>query len=176
MIKMNQEENSMKATTTTEHDELLGALDLHRQFLKTTALGLDDAQARETPTVSELSVGGIIKHVAATEAEWVTFILDGAPGYESTAEHGLDSFTLGGTETLESAITAYDQVAVRTENVVNSIPDLSSSQLLPEAPWFPPGATWSVRRVVLHLIAETAQHAGHADIIRETIDGAKTMG
>jgi len=42
--------------------------------------------------------------------------------------------------------------------------------------WFEPGARWSARRVLLHVIAETAQHAGHADILRETIDGAKTMG
>jgi hypothetical protein len=44
------------------------------------------------------------------------------------------------------------------------------------APWFEPGARWSVRRALLHVIAETAQHAGHADIIREALDGAKTMG
>ena len=47
---------------------------------------------------------------------------------------------------------------------------------LPEAPWFTPGESWSARRVLLHIIAETAQHAGHADIIRESLDGAKSMG
>ena len=54
--------------------------------------------------------------------------------------------------------------------------DLDADYPLPEAPWFEPGARWSVRRVVLHVIAETSQHAGHADIIRETLDGQKTMG
>jgi hypothetical protein len=44
------------------------------------------------------------------------------------------------------------------------------------APWFPPGATRSARRVFMHIIAETAQHSGHADILRETLDGQKTMG
>ena len=54
--------------------------------------------------------------------------------------------------------------------------DLDASPPAAEAPWFPPGATWSARRVFVHIIAETAQHAGHADIIREAIDGQKTMG
>jgi hypothetical protein len=44
------------------------------------------------------------------------------------------------------------------------------------APWFTPGEQWTARRVLLHIIAETAQHAGHADIIREALDGAKSMG
>jgi hypothetical protein len=57
-----------------------------------------------------------------------------------------------------------------------SLPSLDATQPLPEAPWFEPGARWSARRVMLHIIAETAQHAGHADIIRESLDGAKTMG
>ncbi len=57
-----------------------------------------------------------------------------------------------------------------------SLPDLNQSHPLPVAPWFKPGASWSARRVLLHIIAETAQHAGHADIIRESLDGSKTMG
>jgi hypothetical protein len=70
----------------------------------------------------------------------------------------------------------YEKVAARTDELVRTLPDLDASQPLPEAPWNPPGARWSARRVFLHVIAETAQHAGHADIIREAIDGAKTMG
>ena len=59
---------------------------------------------------------------------------------------------------------------------MRTIPDLDVSHPLPEAPWFQPGATRSARRVFLHIVAETAQHAGHADILRESIDGQKTMG
>jgi hypothetical protein len=59
---------------------------------------------------------------------------------------------------------------------VATLPDLDVSHPLPAAPWFPPGARRSARRVFLHIIAETAQHAGHADILRESIDGQKTMG
>ena len=71
---------------------------------------------------------------------------------------------------------SYEQVAARTDALVESLPDLDLSHPLPPAPWFAPGATRSARRVFLHIVAETAQHAGHADIIRETIDGQKTMG
>jgi hypothetical protein len=79
-------------------------------------------------------------------------------------------------ETLEGLLAAYDDVADRTDQLVSSLPSLDASHPLPKAPWFPPGARWSARRALLHIVAETAQHAGHADIIRESIDGAKTMG
>jgi hypothetical protein len=67
-------------------------------------------------------------------------------------------------------------VASQTDELLATLPDLDATQPLPEAPWYEPGARWSARRVLLHLIGETSQHAGHADIIREAIDGAKTMG
>ncbi len=67
-------------------------------------------------------------------------------------------------------------MAARTDELVRTLPDLDASHPLPEAPWFEPGARRSARRVFLHIVAETAQHAGHADILRETLDGQKTMG
>jgi hypothetical protein len=79
-------------------------------------------------------------------------------------------------ETLAGLLARYDEVARRTEDLVLMLPSLDRSQPLPEAPWFEPGGRWSARRVLLHILAETSQHAGHADIIRESLDGAKTMG
>ena len=64
-------------------------------------------------------------------------------------------------------------MAQRTDDLIRSLPDLDASHPLPEAPWFEKGASWSARRVLLHILAETAQHAGHADIIRESLDGAQ---
>ena len=66
-------------------------------------------------------------------------------------------------------------MAARTDSLVEAV-DLDHSWPLPPQPWFEPGSTRSARRVFLHIIDETAQHAGHADIIRESIDGQKTMG
>jgi hypothetical protein len=68
-----------------------------------------------------------------------------------------------------------DQVAVLTREFLEQA-DLDETHPLPSAPWFEPGAAWSTRRVALHVLAEISQHAGHADIIREAIDGQRTMG
>lgn len=79
-------------------------------------------------------------------------------------------------DTVADLLADYDEAARATDEIVTTVEDLDASHPLPPAPWFAPGARRSNRRVFLHLIAETAQHAGHADIIRETLDGAKTMG
>jgi hypothetical protein len=79
-------------------------------------------------------------------------------------------------ETLAGVLADYAETARRTDELIASLPDLNAAHPLPTAPWFEPDAQWSARRVLLHIIAETAQHAGHADIIRESLDGAKSMG
>ena len=63
--------------TTNERDDLLESLAAHRRFLLRTVEGLTDEQARQRTTVSELTLGGLIKHVARTETGWVDFIVDG---------------------------------------------------------------------------------------------------
>ena len=162
----------------TERDDILEALTAHRGFLIHTVAGLTDEQARQRATASELTLGGLIKHVAQIEQGWVNFVLDGprtmAMTPDSYARHA-DSFVLREDQTLADVLADYEKVAQRTEEVVRTV-DLDATQPLPEAPWFPPGATRSARRVFIHIVAETAQHAGHADIIRESIDGQKTMG
>ena len=70
----------------------------------------------------------------------------------------------------------YAQWPRHTDELVATLPDLDADHPLPPAPWYPPGERWSARRTLLHIAAETAQHAGHADIIRESLDGAKSMG
>jgi hypothetical protein len=166
-------------TTARERADLLETLDKHRGFLHQTARGLTDEQAGLRPTASELCLGGIIKHVALMEEGWVNFITDGpgaiGPADEAAYEAHASGFDMGDAS-LADLIARYEDVARRTDELVSSLPSLDDSHPLPEAPWFEPGARWSARRVVLHIIAETSQHAGHADIIRETIDGAKTMG
>jgi Protein of unknown function (DUF664) len=166
-----------------ERADLLEALRVHRQFLRHTVRDLTDEQAAQRTTASELCLGGLIKHVAFTEQGWANFIVEGSSAMGGSAEmteddyaHWADQFKMLPDETLAGVLASYAEVAARTDDLVATLPDLNVSHPLPVAPWFEPGATRSARRVFLHLIAETAQHAGHADIIRESLDGAKTMG
>ena len=164
-----------------ERRDLLQALAAHRGFLRRTTRDLSDKHGAFRSTVSELTVGGLIKHVTSVESNWYRFIVEGTQALSTDAgdfdaEQYMAGFVMGPDDTLASLLEQYDEVAARTDELVRTHPDLDEAHPLPSAPWFEPGATWSARRVLLHIVAETAQHAGHADIIRESIDGARTMG
>ncbi|MEU4409472.1 DinB family protein [Streptosporangium sp. NPDC023963] len=168
---------------TGERADLLAMLAKHRHFLRFTTRDLTDEQAGLRTTASELCLGGLVKHVAAVERNWVDFILEGpsamgdfATMTEADWARRADEFRMLPGETLAGVLADYAEVARRTDELVAGLPGLDAAQPLPEAPWFEPGARWSARRVLIHIIAETAQHAGHADILRESLDGAKSMG
>jgi uncharacterized damage-inducible protein DinB len=164
-----------------ERADLIETLDKHRGFVLHTVRGLTDEQAAQRTTASELCLGGIVKHLTAVEQNWFNFINHGASATgrwddEEGMQTYLDGFRMLPGETLADLVAQYQEVARMTDELVAAIPDLDAGHALPEAPWHPAGTSWSARRVLLHVIAETAQHAGHADIIRESLDGAKTMG
>ncbi len=163
-----------------ERADIIETLRSHRNFLRHTVDGLDDQAAARRTTVSELCLGGLIKHVTEVEASWVRFINVGPSAMSGFDEAAMAahaaSFRMLGGETLAGLLAQYEVVAARTDQLVATIPSLDLSHPLPEAPWFPPNARRSARRVFMHIVAETAQHAGHADILRETLDGQKTMG
>ncbi len=163
-----------------ERADLLERLQTARQLLRFTVRGLTDEQARQRTTVSELSLGGLITHVTLVEEQWARFAVEGPaavapPSDEAGFADWVAGFGLPADRTLAEALAAYEEAAARTDELVGTL-DLDVSFPLPEAPWFPPGATRSVRGAFLHIATETAQHAGHADILRESLDGQKTMG
>ncbi|WP_028924382.1 DinB family protein [Pseudonocardia acaciae] len=175
---------TMATTTTGERADLLKALATQRHFLRFTTRDITDEQAGLRTTVSALCLGGLIKHVTSTERGWVDFILGGPSSMGKSFDEMTEAdfaareaeFQMQPGETLAGVLERYEEVARRTDEVIASLPDLDASHPLPEAPWYEPGARWSARLVLMHIIAETAQHSGHADIIREALDGAKTMG
>ncbi|MGW1725790.1 DinB family protein [Streptomyces sp. NPDC002306] len=180
------------STLDAERADLLAELAIARLALTNTARGLSDAQAGERPTAGALCLGGLIKHVAAVEDGWLRFVVEGPSAMPYDLPDGVtwadlaagtarefpqwaidhrNDFQMLPGETLAGILAHYEEVAARSEKIILSVPDLAATQPLPVAPWHEPGAEHSVRRVLLHVIAETAQHAGHADIIRETLDG-----
>ncbi len=168
-------------TLTGERADLAQTLAKHRGFLRFATRDLTDEQAAARATVSELCLGGIIKHVTAVERNWASFIVEGPAAAGSWDDPDrmqayLDGFRMLPGETLAGLLDDYEAAAAQTDDLLATVPSLDALQPLPQAPWHEKGASWSARRVLLHLIAETSQHAGHADIIREAIDGAKTMG
>lgn len=167
---------------TGERAEWLDTLAKHRHFLRFTTRDLTDEQAGLRTTASELCLAGLIKHVSEVERSWVDFILNGpaamADSTDMTEDDWAsrnDEFKLLPGETLAGVLADYADVARRTDELVAALPDLDVSWPLPKAPWFEPGAQWSARRVLMHIVTETAQHSGHADIIRESMDGATSM-
>ena len=157
-----------------ERDGLLAFLAQQRDGLRFAVHGLTDEQAASTPSASTLSLVGLIKHAAQVERHWMVEIVmqrelpaSGEDAYES-------GFHLAHGETVSDVLAAYAEVARETEAIVAGIADLGRPVPVPKGvPWFPQDVeAWSVRWVLLHLIEETARHAGHADIIRESLDGA----
>ena len=154
---------------------LLTYITQQREGVRNAAFGLTDDQARLTPLASALSIGGLVKHLAEMERGWIDLIGHGHRGSREDRESAyLDNFHLAADETLADVLARYAEVAEETEAVIAAVTDLDQAVPVPKGvPWFPPDVeAWSVRWVLLHLIEETAKHAGHADIIRESIDGA----
>lgn len=178
-----------------ERADLIAELATVRSALIATTDGLTDAEAGATPTVSALCLGGLIKHVASMEENWLRYAAEGpsamrydlpegvtwadvangtAREYPQWAVDHQDEFRMQPGETLDGVLARYAEIAKRTEDVIATVPDLSVTRPLPSAPWNDPGTVWSVRRALLHVISEIAQHAGHADILRETLDRRKS--
>ena len=158
---------------TDEHDLLLGYVAQQRAVIRLTAYGLTDDQARQTAVApSPLSVGALIKHVTFVEHNWIAMILERERPATANDDYA-DAFTMRSDEALAEVLERSIAVGEETERVVRAIPDLGQRVPVPPGvPWYPQDLdAWSVRWVLMHLVSETARHAGHADIIREAIDG-----
>ncbi|MET9493566.1 DinB family protein [Streptomyces sp. NPDC006552] len=154
-----------------ERGALLAFIAEQRGGVRRALLGLTDEQAASRPSASELSLAGLLKHVAEVEQGWIARAQQIAPDVERTPDTWGDSFRLVGDETVQDVLDRYTDVARRTEAFFRAVPSLDDTFPLPDQPWFNGCPAVSVRWLGLHLIRETARHAGHADIIRESLDG-----
>ncbi|MDX6300209.1 MAG: hypothetical protein QOF53_1423 [Nocardioidaceae bacterium] len=186
--KTSSQSTAPSSIDAAERADIVEALRKHRGLFRVTLSGLTDEQARLSPTVSALSLGGLVKHLSAVERQWARFVTDGPAATPDIdwanvdwtdpppqVQEYVDGFRMLDGETLAGLLADYEDAGAATDELAMTV-DLGARQPLPTAPWFERGASWSARRVFGHVLAETAQHAGHADIIRETIDGQKSMG
>jgi uncharacterized damage-inducible protein DinB len=119
--------------------------------------GLSDSDARWTPDGQLISLLGIVNHLAHLESRWI----DGAMRGEVTTEDESE-FYPDAELTVEDAVAAYQERALATDAYVRRTPLTQPSTN---------GEGTDLRWVLLHLINETARHAGHADSTRELLDG-----
>jgi uncharacterized damage-inducible protein DinB len=151
-----------------ERTAFLTYLDAQREGIRAAVTGLTDEQAASTPTVSSMSLAVLIKHVAAVERRWVVAGIagrtEGLWPPDWAAEWRLDP-----GDTVDALLDAYQTVAEETTRIVTGVADLGQPCAMEDT------ADYSVRWVLFHLIEETARHAGHADILRESIDGGRNL-
>jgi hypothetical protein len=157
-----------------ERSCLLAFLAQQRDGIRYATHGLSDEQAMTRSSASELNLGGLVKHAALVEQTWIGFIQDGDTSVFMPEEDWGDGFRLVPGETLTDVLRFSADVAEHTEKTVSALADLGAPLAVTTdvVPWIPAGLVWSPRWVLLHLIEETARHAGHADIVRESLDGA----
>ena len=163
-----------------ERSALREYLAFHQSAYFAVSYGLTDEQARSSPSASALSVGGLVKHVTRMQRNWMTRVAaapDAPPKdprpFDVIAKEFGDQHVMRPDETLDGLLRDLREQNATSLRLVQSA-DLDAAVPVPrDVPWFPKDVeAWSVRWVILHVINELAHHAGHADIIRETIDGA----
>ena len=163
-------------TAVDECEVLLQLLAGQRRAVRNAVLGLSEEQARSTPSASQLSLSAVVKHLTQGEHAAVAVRIGGRPDRRPGSDPQaawLSGFQVGADEPVEVLLERWDDVARETEEIVRAEADLDRVVPLADdvSRWMPAGTVFTVRWLLLHHLEESARHAGHADIIRESIDG-----
>jgi uncharacterized damage-inducible protein DinB len=159
-----------KYAPSTERSALAGFLDSQREALIRKVEGLDDASARKAPTASSLSLLGLVKHSAIWERRWFQVMAGGRefPGeWPAVRDDPEDADLMVDENDTVDHWVAYYREQIEQSRAVAASMDLDAPCARADL------VECNVRFVLFHMIEETARHAGHADIIRETLDGSR---
>jgi hypothetical protein len=152
----------------TERAGLSEFLDLQREALIEKLQGVSGKDAGRAPTVSSLSLLSLVKHSAIWERRWFQIVVAGrsfAGEWPEVQPQNENGFLITHDDTIETVVAFYREQIAASQEILRTL-DL-------DAPCAWREMAGNLRWVALHMIEETARHAGHADIIRETIDGGR---
>jgi uncharacterized damage-inducible protein DinB len=147
----------------SEREVLLYYLNKNRDAVVRTSEGLTDEQQRTPGVPSGTNLLGLIQHLTGVEEHWFQRVFLGEDRDTD------DSMDVPAGATRDQVVAAYREACARSDEIVRACPDLSTMAKVVN-----PGEDQkdSLRVIVAHMIEETARHAGHADVLREQIDGA----
>lgn len=146
-------------------------LDGQRECLIRKVDGVDDDDARRTPTASTLSLAGLIQHATIWERRWFEVVVAGRDSHEAWPDvpGGNElTFAVDDSETVDALVHRY-RAQIEQSRLVAAAIDLDAVCARTDL------IECNLRYVLFHMIEETARHAGHADIIREQLDGTRGM-
>jgi uncharacterized damage-inducible protein DinB len=162
------------AEAADERTQLTQFLDYHRATLLMKVDGLDQAQMGATTAASDLTLAGLLKHLSLVEDDWFRVVLHGEE--PSSPWDGIDwdadpnwEFRTAVDDAPADLIALYEETCERSRRAVAAIGSLDD---LAARPSRRNGQRFNLRWILLHMIEETARHNGHADLLREAIDGA----
>jgi uncharacterized damage-inducible protein DinB len=152
--------------TESEAEVLLFFLNRLRDAVVRDSAGLTDEQQRTAGVPSGTSLLGLVQHLTAVEEHWFQRVF---LGEDMSVDMSMD---VPAGASADELVAAYRRACARSDEIVRACPDLSTL-----ARSVNPGESrlGSLRRIVVHMIEETGRHAGHADILREQIDGATEL-
>jgi len=158
----------------TELEMLSAFLDHYRATILTKVEGLTQAQLAHAHPPSTLTLGGLLKHLAFVEESWFEEDLLGWPRREPFVDVDWDAdpdweFRTAADDTPEWLVARYEEACARSRAVVAQVGDLDAESVAFSRRR--PDEHFTLRWILVHMIEETARHAGHADLIREAVDG-----
>ncbi|MFI2478657.1 DUF664 domain-containing protein [Nocardia xishanensis] len=154
-----------------EREDLIAMLADQRELFRITVRGIDDEQARKRTTISELTLGGLLHHLINCERHWTSVIVTRDEHAELDVSQFDGEYVMAPDETVQGLLDTWDEVAAATAELIRTVDSLDTSIPTPTAPWTPERIWQTVRFTILHILREIAHHSGHADIIREELDG-----
>lgn len=172
-VSPRSEYGGMTRSPQTELEALEQFLDFYRTVLARKAEGLTSEQLKLRAAASSLTLGGLVKHMALVEDHWFTNLFADEPMPDPWASASWDDdpdweMTSAREDSPSDLLDLYDLACDRSRVVVAAAPSLDAAMPAKNAGRH--GAT-NLRWIMLHMIEEYARHTGHADLIREAIDG-----